>query len=586
VTLAETTPESPLEKIIHTGKRIIAEEKAMKKHLLFASWVTVALALNANASAPTVRADGNADARPVKNIIFLLSDGTANEAWPLIRWVKGERLASDDILCGALRTYGADSIITDSAPGSTSYATGQKGTDKGIAVYPWNVTITGVDFDPAMQYRPLATVLEGARLTGRATGIVATSNMQHATPADFTAHTHDRSKYTEIGEQQVYQNIDVVLAGGEQYLLPKGSGAGVRTDNENLVEVIKAKGYAYVTNREQMLTASGQKIFGLFAQDAMAYDIDRATFAPGEPSLAEMTTKALETLSGSIKGKDKGFFLFIEGSKVDWAAHANDPAGVVSDLIAYDNAVKAALDFAKADGNTLVISVADHTTGGLSIGVRTDPNYSTTDDDYIVVPMRNARLTGEGVGKLIEKDNSEANIRAVLAVQWGITDPSADEIASIQNPPQGTALQKVLAPVLSKRARLGWTTSGHTGGDPYLFSYGPGRISGLWENVDIGRYVASRLGFSFPEINQRLFVEASAAFQAAGFSTAIDRTDPTNPVLVVGKGTLEARLPLAKNLVVVNAKTIELEGLVVWAEKLDKVFVPRQALEVVAAELK
>jgi len=166
----------------------------------------------------------------VKNVIFLLSDGTANEAWPLVRWVKGERLASDDILSGAIRTYGADSIITDSAPGSTSYATGQKGTDKGIAVYPWHVTITGVDFDPAKQYVPLATVLEGARLTGRATGIVATSNVQHATPADFTAHTHDRSNYTEIGEQQVYHNIDVVLAGGEQYLLPKGVGAGVRTD--------------------------------------------------------------------------------------------------------------------------------------------------------------------------------------------------------------------------------------------------------------------------------------------------------------------------------------------------------------------
>ena len=557
----------------------------MRKNTLI-TVIAVLLSMSAHASEPTVQGAGNAETRQVKNIIFMLSDGTANEAWPLARWVKGERLASDDILSGAIRTYGADSIITDSAPGSTSYATGQKGTDKGIAVYPWHVTITGVDFDPTKQYVPLATVLEGARLTGRATGIVATSNAQHATPADFTAHTHDRSKYTEIGEQQVYQNIDVVLAGGEQYLLPQGVGAGVRTDNENLVEVIKSKGYAYVTNRDQMLAASGQKIFGLFAPDAMAYDIDRATFASGEPSLAEMTAKALETLSKSTKGKEKGFFLFVEGSEVDWAAHANDPAGVVSELLAYDQAVKAALDFAKADGNTLVISVADHTTGGLSIGLREDPRYSTTDDDFIVVPMRKAKLTGEGLGKLIAKDNSEANIRAVCADQWGLTDLSVDEIAAIQKPPLGVALQRVLAPMLSKRARLGWTTNGHTGGDPYLFLYGPGRISGLWENIDIGKYVANTLGFTFPEINKRLFVEASVAFQAAGFSTTIDRADPANPVLVVSKGEAKARLPLAKNLVLVNGKTIELEGLVVLAEKLDKVFLPSQAIDVVTAELK
>ena len=558
----------------------------MIRTIALSALLAITLTLGACASAPVVPVNGSDDNRQVKNVIFMLSDGTANEAWPLIRWVKGGRLASDDILTGTVRTYGADSIITDSAPGSTSYATGQKGTDKGISVYPWRVTVAGVDFDPAMQYVPLATLLEGARLTGRATGIVATSNVQHATPADFSAHTHDRSKYTEIGEQQVYQNIDVVLSGGEQYLLPKGVGGGVRTDNENLVDVIRSKGYAYLTSRDQMLVASGEKIFGMFAGDAMKYDIDRATFAPGEPSLAEMTAKALETLSRSSKGKEKGFFLFVEGSLVDWAAHANDPAGVVSDLIAYDNAVKSALDFARADGNTLVISVADHTTGGLSIGVRTDPNYSTTDDDFVTGPMRRARLTAEGLGRIIAKDTSEAKIREAFADHWGITDLKTEEFSLIQNRPEGAAPQSVLAPILSRRARLGWTTGGHTGGDPYLFSFGPGRISGLWENTDIGRYVAKKMGFTFPEINRRLFVDAASAFLTAGFSTVIERTDPTNPVLVVSRGEAKARLPLSKNLVLVNGKVIELEGIVVLAEKLDKVFVPRQAVEVVISELK
>jgi alkaline phosphatase len=558
----------------------------MRQTTVVTALIATSFALSACACGSPGALGGNRDAGQVKNVIFLLSDGTANEAWTLARWVKGKRLASDAILSGAIQTYGADSIITDSAPGSTSYATGQKGSDKGIAVYPWNVTIAGVDCDPAMGYVPLATVLEGAKLTGRATGVVATSNVQHASPADFTAHTHDRSNYLEIGEQQVYQDMDVVLSGGEQYLLPRGVGGGVRTDNENLVEVVKAKGYAYVTNRDQMLAASGQKIFGLFAKDAMAYDIDRATSAPGEPSLAEMTTKALETLSSSSKGKDRGFFLFVEGSKIDWAAHDNDPAGVVSDLIAYDDAVKAALDFAEADGTTLVISVADHTTGGLSIGVRSDPHYSTTDDDFVVAPMRKARLTAEELGRRIEQSDSEAAIRAAFADSWGITDLSADEIASIRKSRPGKALQKVVGSMLSRRARLGWTTGGHTGGDPYLFSYGPGRISGLWENSDIGTYVAGKLGFTFPEINKRLFVEASAAFRAEGFSTNIDRSDAANPVFTVSRGEATARLPLAKNLVLVNGKAIELEGIVVMAEKLGKVFLPRQAIDVVKAELK
>jgi len=562
----------------------------IKRAVLVTALLAACLLLTACASGSARPFSGISDTEQVKNVIFMLSDGSANEAWPLARWVKGERLASDEILSGAIRTYGADSIITDSAPGSTSYATGQKGTDKGIAVYPWHVTIAGVDFNPAMQYVPLATVLEGARLTGRATGVVATSNLQHATPADFTAHTHDRSNFNEIGEQQVYQNIDVLLAGGEQYLLPAGVSAGVRSDKENLIEVIKSKGYDYVTNRDQMLAASGRKIFGLFAKDAMAFDIDRATFAPGEPSLSEMTATALKALTESSKGNDKGFFLFVEGSKVDWAAHANDPAGVVSELLAYDKAVKVALDFAKRDGNTLLISVSDHTTGGLSIGVRSDPKYSTTDDDLVTGPLRMARLTGEGIARLIELDHSEANIKDVVARQWGIKDLNADEIALIRNPPQGATRQTVLVSMLSRRARIGWTSNGHTGGDPYLFSFGPGRISGLWENVDIGRYVAHKLGFSFGDINRRLFVEASTSFQAQGFRTAIDRSDAANPVLVVSrageKDGTQARLPLSKNLVLVNGKSIELEGIVVLAEKLDKVFLPRQALEVIAAELK
>ncbi len=553
---------------------------AMNSTLLCAGLLFFATAAGA---APKV---GAAAPKPVKNIILMLSDGTGPEAWPLIRWIKGAPLNVDTILSGAIRTYGADSIITDSAPGATAYATGFKGTDKGISVGAWNVTIDAAKEMVAPKYVPLATLLEGARLFGRATGIVATSNIQHATPAAFSSHWHDRGNYSELGEQQVYQGMDVVLSGGSQYLLPKSIQGGKREDGENLVAVIKSKGYTYVTTKDELAVVKGTKVWGAFAPDAMAYDIDREEFAPTEPALAEMTRKAIDLLSANPKAKEDGFFLFVEGSKVDWAAHANDPAGIVSELLAFDEAVGAAVDFAKKDGDTLVLVVADHGTGGITIGTKEYSKYSTTDDDYVVGPLRKIHITAEGIEKLlVGADNQK--IKEVMAATWGITDLRDAEFKAISTTiAEKKPLSPIVAPMLSSRAGLGWTTNGHTGADVFLFSYGPDRPIGLWQNTDIGRNLAARMGFDFKSLNERLFVEASAAFTSAGFEFKVDKSDDKNRVLVVSKGASVARLPFSKNVMLVNGKTIELEGLVVSADKLDKVYVPAQAIKLLKVELK
>jgi len=559
----------------------------MAKRIL-ALFVLAGLVLAGCATGPrNAAASGLPQRQAVKNVIFMLTDGTGPEAWPVSRWVKGAPLSVDGILTGAVRTYGADSIITDSAPGATAYATGFKGSDKGISIAPWNITIAAVKADPALKYVPLATLIEGARLSGRAMGLVATSNVQHATPAAFSSHWHDRNNYNELAEQQVYQGMDVVLSGGLQYLLPKEEQGGKREDKENLVDALKSMGYAVITTRDQLLSAGPGKTWGAFAADAMAYDIDRARLAPQEPSLAEMTVKTLELLSASAKGKSKGFFLFVEGSKVDWGAHANDPAAVVSDLLAFNDAVGTALEFAKKNTDTLLIVVADHGTGGISIGTASDKNYSLTDDDYLVVPMRKVKLTAEGIEKVLAGDSSEERIRAVVTEQWGMDDLSAAELKSVQDAMAAkTALSGILGPMLSKRARIGWTTGGHTGADVALYAYGPNRPAGLWENTDIGRDIAADMGFDFETLNTRLFVEADSAFAAAGFQSALDKSDPANPVLAVTKGDLKATLPLSKNLLIMNGKTTELEGIVVLAEKLGKVFVPRQAVDLVVKGLK
>lgn len=522
-----------------------------------------------------------------KNVIFLLTDGTGPEAWPLARWIKGAPLVVDEILTGAIRTYGADSIITDSAPGATAYATGAKGSDKGISVGPWSITIEAAQADPAKRYIPLATLLEGAKLTGRATGVIATSNMQHATPAAFTSHWHDRGNYNEIAEQQAYQGLDVVLSGGAQYLLPKELKGGKRSDKENLVNIIESKGYAYVTTGDALASIGSGKVWGAFAPDAMAYDMDRADLAKAEPSLEAMTSKAIDLLSTSPKGRKAGFFLFVEGSKVDWAAHANDPAGVVSDLFAFDKAVGSALAFAKKDKQTLVVVVSDHGTGGLSIGTIEDKNYSFTDDDSVVGPMRKVKKSAEGLDMLLQGEPAPERIKAVMAAEWGISNLSEPELKAVVD--LVTAKKPTMpatVTMLSRRARLGWTTGGHTGADVFMFTYGPGHPTGLMENTGVAQAMANVMRVDFGKLNRRLFVDALEVFGSMGYQANLEKADAANPVLVVTKGEAKAELPISKNLLTMGGKTTELEGLVVLADKLGKVFVPQQAIDLVKAAFK
>jgi alkaline phosphatase len=201
--------------------------------------------------------------------------------------------------------------------------------------------------------------------------------------------------------------------------------------------------------------------------------------------------------------------------------------------------------------------------------------------------MRKIQVTAEGIEKLLAKADDN-KIKDVMASKWGIADLSDAELKAISTTiAENKPLSLVVAPMLSSRARLGWTTGGHTGADVFLFSYGPDRPVGLWQNTDIGRNLAAKMGFDFKSLNERLFVEAGAAFTPVGFKfTVDDKSDAKNPVLVVSNGASEARLPISKNVLLVNGKKIELEGLVISAEKLDKVYVPAQAVMVLKAELK
>lgn len=507
----------------------------------------------------------------VKNVILLVPDGQSVGGTTLARWYKGgEPLAVDEMACGLVRTYSADAAIADSAPAGTAMATGHKSHTGFVGVLPDVYNMPGLaPIAEADKRKPVASVLEASQLAGKATGVIATSEMMHATPADFTAHDPSRKNYDNLSEQQVYQELDVVLGAGSKYYSKEG-----RNDGENLIDEIKALGYDYITTPQEMKETQSTKIWGMFADVDLSYEFDRNP--EEQPSLKEMTEKAIEVLSKD----ENGFFLLVEGSKIDWASHANDPIGVISDNLAFDDAVKSALDFAKQNQDTVVIVATDHGNGGITIGnTNTDDTYDKMHIDFYLEQLYKAKLTGEGVEKKLNADRS--NIVEVMAEYYGIDDLTDAEIEEIKNAEEGE-LNYTVGPMISKRASIGWTTIGHTGEDTPLYIYAPNgveKMTGVVENTDIAKYISRLLGLNLEETTNKLFVPARDAFEEKGATVVWDNTDTANPVVKVTKADTTIEIPVNKNYAVINGEKITLDGVTVFNGI--RTYVPQSAINLV-----
>ncbi|HDX9613780.1 TPA: alkaline phosphatase [Bacillus toyonensis] len=506
-----------------------------------------------------------------KNIIMMVMDGTSSSATTLARLYKGAPLALDEIVTGGVRTYSAESAITDSAPAATALATGNKSNSGYVGVLPSIVNSPSLKpIEEEEKLRPVANVLEGAKRSSRATGIVATSEIQHATPAGFSAHHANRKHFDIIGKQQVYQNIDVVLGGGKAALQPVKRN-GIRKDGEDLVKVIQDKGYDLVETKDALLKSKSDKIWGSFSHNALAFDMDREATNPEQPTLSQMTEKAIQTLS---KDKD-GFFLFVEGSKPDWAAHANDPIGIISDVLAFDNAVAEALKFAKKDGNTMLIAVADHGNSGISIGnMNTTKGYNTTPVSAYIAPLKKATMTLEGTTNKLKSDLS--NVEGVAKL-YGLDNLTHDEKEKLKATKKKMDVGRILTTLLANRANIGFTTGGHTGEDVFLYSYGPQKPEGFIKNTDIAKTMAKAMGFNLEEVTNKIFLESEQAFKRIGATVSIDKTDVANPVLVVNHNKVEAQLSVNKNIIRINDKEYELGSIIV--ESNGKFYVPEEAIQ-------
>lgn len=507
----------------------------------------------------------------VKNVILLIPDGMSSDIVTLARWYNGgKKLNLDELATGMVRTYSSDAPIADSAPAATAMATGFKSHTGFIGVLPDANTMPGLTTLPEGYERvPVANVLEAAKLSGRSTGLIATSEIMHATPASFSAHDPSRKNYDSISEQQVYQGIDVVLGGGTSFFTSQ-----VRKDKEDLLSEIK-KEYQFVTTLSELNSIQDGKVWGMFGEEALSYDFDRDLNT--EPSLADMTAKAIDILSDD----QDGFFLMVEGSKIDWAAHANDPIGMISDVLAFDKAVGEALKFAKADGNTLIIAATDHGNSGLTIGnENTSSNYDKLPLSTFIDPLKKATLTGEGIEKLLNEDKS--NIADVMKTYYGIDDLTDEEINQIKDTESGS-MNYTVGPMIAKRANIGFTTKGHTGEDVTLYVYAPESVdllTGVIENTDIAKYIEKAMGLNLEETSKELFVWSRGEFEALGATVVFDNeTDHKNPVLIVTKDKTTIKFPINKNIAYVNGEEKELDGVVVYNGI--KTYVPQSALELI-----
>lgn len=511
----------------------------------------------------------------VKNVIVLIPDGCNEAVQTATRWYKGRELNLDRMHTGDVKVHMANSIIPGSAAASTAMATGHKTTVRFLGVGPrTNDLLT--DFVPtADPYAPVASILEAAKLTGKATGLVATSRITHATPAGFACHIHDRGLDNEIMEHMVYNNVDVVFGGGARHLLPSGetyttsfgdTWQGYRTDGENLLTVLQNRGYAFVDSKDGMHAVSGGKVWGLFDDSHMEADIDRAIFYPTQPSLAEMTEKAIELLSQDRNG----FFLMVEGSQVDWAGHANDPVYMVTDFLAFDDAVGVAYDFAQRDGKTLVIVLPDHNTGGMAIGqYANDDHYTAISKEELVEPLEKMKVTSTGLARFFGNYTPE-DIKSAVATYWGIDLTETDMIEIMAEMPNVGPSYAVAKVVSKNYTIIGWTTHAHNAETVPLWAYGPGKPSGLIDNTEIAEYAAKVMGVSLGFMTDFLFVDVAEV--TSDFT--IDNDDPQNPVLKINS----AEIPISKDYMHISGYKVKLPGVTVFAPMTGKVYVSKKAL--------
>ncbi|MBE6024629.1 MAG: alkaline phosphatase [Cellulosilyticum sp.] len=449
-----------------------------------------------------------------KYIFLFIGDGMSYPQIQAASYYLGANKSGGDVVAdelsfmkfpvaGSAQTYDSTSFCPDSASTATSISTGYK-THSGTI---------NMDTTKTIKYETIAEKLK--KQLGYKVGILSTVNLNHATPAAFYAHQASRNDYYEIGEELIASDFDYFAGGG----LKKVTGND--NDRENLYDLAKASGYNVITTQSEAeaLTAEDDKVIvigeTLADSDSLSYSLDRSS---EEWSLADYVEKGIEVLNN-----DTGFFMMVEGGKIDWACHANDAASSINDTIALNEAVEEAIEFYNEHPNeTLILVTGDHETGGLTVGFA-GTNYDTYltnidnqkisfakfDTDYVASYKENKtdfktvlKDIEEQFGLVTKESASTASDQNLVLTDYelsklekayertlSIGTSSQDKMTQEEYELYGTyePLSVTITHILNNKSGIDFTSYSHTGLPVPVFSIGQGAdlFKGYYDNTDI-----------------------------------------------------------------------------------------------------
>ncbi|RDA86229.1 hypothetical protein CP532_5085 [Ophiocordyceps camponoti-leonardi (nom. inval.)] len=454
-----------------------------------------------------------------RNLVFMVSDGMGPASLSLTRSYRQlvHKLPHDDVLvldkhlAGSSRTRSSNSLVTDSAAGATAFSCGKKSYNGAISMLP--------------DLQPCGSVLEAAKRAGYMTGLVVTTDITDATPACFASHVQLRGMQDEIALQEIGQGplgrtVDLMLGGGRCHFLPNSTSGSCRGDDVDVVRLAQEKhDWTYISDRhgfDSLKRADGVKLplLGLFAPSDVPFEMDRRRMNDTYPSLSEMAQTALRILEKATADSDKGFFLMIEGSRIDHAGHINDPAAQVREVLEYDKTfgiAQAFLDNSKADG--VLVGTSDHETGGLSLALQ-EPGHLPVYNWFPHV-LANASRSSEQLAadlqrhiasSTLSRDDLKAWINSELVLAGlGIADADDEELSLLADNPDASVT--IFAAIISLRAHVGWSTHGHSAVDVNIYA-SPGSdtdpLRGNVENTDVGRFLSDYLDVDVDAVTREL----------------------------------------------------------------------------------
>jgi len=512
-------------------------DKMLSKILLFSFLLFTFLFFSSNVVDALSNGVTLYSGRPVKYVFWFIGDGMgmnhvyATEMF-LARESKEPSIKNLDFTMfpnvGWMTTYAADSYITDSASAITAMATGKK-TNDGV-----------LNMDPSLKTK-YKSIAEMARDMGYKVGVLTSVSIDHATPAGMYAHQPSRNNYYDIALELLNSNFNYFGGGG--FLQPKGKDG----KQKDIYDLAKEKGYKIVDSVESIkrIGKGDDKVIAinpiLDNSKALPFAINRLRGMDIGLSLADFTRKAIEVLDNP-----KGFFMMVEGGKIDWAAHANDAVSVIYDVLDFNEAIKVALEFYKKHPyETIIIVTADHETGGLSIGYAgtkyevypellsyqkiSYDEFSKIVQEYREKAGEKAKLEDllpliekyyglsildETTKKNLEEKAKLGNKEAKIKLQLSLNSYEVEEIEkafsiSMMDPQKRPKdyksylmyggydpLTVVIIRILNQKAGIGFTSYSHTGTPVPVYAIGAGShiFRGYYDNTDLYKKLCSLIG--------------------------------------------------------------------------------------------